>query len=174
MAKSVFSGGFSTVAVEIPSCFCSISGFCHGCLENWRTPLGHDKMNRLGGRGGTVLWACFPLASWICHNCWLHQALTWIKRVIFHWWLVGLMPPSISPAIPISCSHRLCLYFYLLPVIAVLLSFLSVIYGEATHPLLPLAPDSNATARPAALPNPGVNYFQYGATHQCLLSVYNK
>lgn len=82
MAKSIFSGGFSTVAVEIPSCFCSISGFCHGCLENWRTPLGHDKMNRLGGRGGTVLWACFPPASWICHNCWLHQALTWIESNI--------------------------------------------------------------------------------------------
>ncbi len=50
------------------------------------------------------------------------------------------MPSTIPPAIAISCSHCMCPYFYLSLFIAALLSFSDVMYGGATHPLLPPHP----------------------------------
>lgn len=33
-------------SIEMPQRFCRISVFCHGCLENRSSPLGHDEMNK--------------------------------------------------------------------------------------------------------------------------------
>lgn len=105
--------------------FCSISVFCHGCLKNCRTPLGYNKTNRL--RGDSVMSLFSSSGSCTCHNYQLHRALTWIKSVIFHWWMtcwlhathhfschpISLVhavraPISISCSLLLSCPLFLC------------------------------------------------------------------
>lgn len=130
--------------------FCSISVFCHGCLKNCRTPLGYNKMNRL--RGGSVMSLFSSSGSCTCHNYWLHRALTWIKSVIFHWWMTCWLhathhfpcPPYLlfTLSVPLFLSLALCCCLAL---------FFFMIYDGATHPLLPFTPESNAMAWPAAL-----------------------
>lgn len=84
------------------------------------------------------------------------------------------MPSTISPATPVSCSHCLRPYFYLLLFIAALLSFSFMIYDRAALPLLPLTPNQMPWLDQLLCPRTGEDYLQYGVTHQCLLSAHNK
>lgn len=91
---------------EMPSCFVAFLCFVMDALRigpPWDTIRWTDWE-------GTGLWGCFPLAgSCTCFNCWLHQAPTWIKRVIFHWrttcWSHATHHFSCHP---ISLVHTVC------------------------------------------------------------------
>lgn len=113
-------------------------------------PLGiwKDEQTEGCGVGGTAGWGgqchelVFPLAqSCTCHNRWLHQALTWIKRVIFHWWTTCWLHVtqnfSCNPYLLFTLSESLFVSAALYYCFGLL--FL-MIYGEGTRPRLHLTP----------------------------------
>lgn len=96
---------------------------------------------------GTVLWACSPpQRGCTCHN-WLHRTLTWIKSVIFHWWMTCWIHHFSCH--PIYVVRTVCVSFLSLHCCLVL--FFYMIYGGFTHPLPLLTPELNIMAWPAAV-----------------------
>lgn len=133
MAKSIFAVFFPTMGVEMPSCFVAYLCFVMDALRIGGPPW--DTI-RWTDWEGTVLWACFPLAgSCTCYNCWLHRALTWIKRVILHWWMTCWLHVTHH-----SSSHPYFLFtlfvslFLSLTLYCCLALFFFMMYGRATHP----------------------------------------
>lgn len=115
---------FSSMGVEMPSCFVAFLCFVMDALRIAGPPW--DTIRRTDWEL-SVMSLFSSSGSCTCHNYRLHRALTWIKSVIFHWWMscwlhathhfschpISLVhavraPISISCSLLLSCPLFLC------------------------------------------------------------------